>query len=185
MLTYLHNSCISCYTKYQHLFYRPTLTLTEVWIWEPLYCREAQRTMSQYYSRTPSLTWEQSHKWALLSSPCSPSLYTPQTHLCVGNEPKLWVTQNSQLASQDPVQLYLVCLQGVFGEVLASARLIERRMYRQRTLTANLCVTEPQMNPVQPPRAEETEHWRCCCCQRMTENNKSEKLWFRRTIFSA
>ncbi|KAI9532380.1 hypothetical protein NQZ68_032578 [Dissostichus eleginoides] len=44
---------------------------------------------------------------------------------------------------------------GICGEALASAWLIERRMYPWRALTANLHVT--QMSPVRPPGAEETE----------------------------
>lgn len=99
-----------------------------------------------------------------LALPLSPSLYKLRMHLCVrAMSQGLWVTQNSPLASKDPVPLYLACLQDIFGEALASAQLIERRMYRQRALTAKL----PRNTATTV--AEEAESPGCHCCQRTTK----------------
>lgn len=88
---------------------------------------------------TPTLTWESSHTQRAALSPLSASLYAPRTHFCV------WAMSQSceslkivLLASQDPVLLHLVCLQGIVREAVASAWLIEPRMCRQRALTASV-----------------------------------------------
>lgn len=159
-------------------------------IWEPLCCRDLNRTMCQDFSRTSSFTWErvkgeQSHKQASFCL-LLPSTYTAQMHLRVGDKPKLWITQNSLLGSCAASS----CLPPRYlQEALASARLIERRMYRHRALPANLYVTQAQMNPVQPPGAQWTEHPRCCCHQseKKKKQVKTALIWggFKRTLLPA
>ncbi|KAK1901244.1 Teneurin-2, partial [Dissostichus eleginoides] len=78
---------------------------------------------------------------------------------------KTWQTLPS--SSQCPPE-------SICGEALASAWLIERRMYPWRALTANLHVT--QMSPVRPPGAEETEPQVLLQSKETTENDtKQEK----------
>lgn len=98
-----------------------------------------------------------------------PSAYPTQTHLAWAANRSCESLRISLLAScaasSRPPPRYL-------QEASASARLIERRMYRRKALTANLHVTQAQMNPVQPPGAKGTEHPKCCCHQSKRKKKK-------------